>query len=153
MSRQSGHRHRQGAGAGAPAHLAEGGWNAALAGLIEGTPDEAILHNQIMFVRPLPTFVSRRVVLAGDAAHGLSPHIAASGTLGVEDVGVLARALADNCGDIASALKEYDADRRVRYEGVREHSRAVESADDAPSYAEHYAAFSHWMLAEPPRGG
>jgi 2-polyprenyl-6-methoxyphenol hydroxylase-like FAD-dependent oxidoreductase len=143
-------------------HLAEGGWNAALAGLIEATPDEAILHNQIMVVPPLPTFVSGRVVLAGDAAHGLSPHIAAGGTLGVEDIGVLTRALADSAGstgstgstgDIASALKKYDADRRARYEGVREHSRAVESADDAPSYAEHYAAFSHWMLTEAPGRG
>lgn len=128
-------------------HLAEDGWNAALAELIEATPDEAILHNQIMFVPPLPTFVSDRVVLTGDAAHGLSPHIAAGGTLGVEDIGVLTRALADSAGDIASALKAYDADRRARYEGVREHSRAVENAIDAPSYAEHYAAFSHWMLA------
>jgi 2-polyprenyl-6-methoxyphenol hydroxylase-like FAD-dependent oxidoreductase len=134
-------------------HLAEGGWNADLAGLIEATPDEAILHNQIMVVPPLPAFVSGRVVLAGDAAHGLSPHISAGGTLGVEDIGVLTRALAGGAGDIASALKEYDADRRARYEGVREHSRAVEGAGDAPSYAEHYAAFSHWMLAEAPGRG
>jgi 2-polyprenyl-6-methoxyphenol hydroxylase-like FAD-dependent oxidoreductase len=132
--------------------LAENGWNEALPGLIEATPDEAILHNQIMFVPPLPTFVSGRVALVGDAAHGLSPHIAAGGTLGIEDIGVLTRALADSSSgtDIPSALKAYDADRLARYEGVRGHSRTVESAIDAPDYAKYYAAFSHWMLAEAP---
>ena len=144
--------------------LAENGWNEALPALIEATPDEAILHNQIMFVPPLPTFVSGRVALAGDAAHGLSPHIAAGGTLGIEDIGVLTRALADSSNstgspassdstdgtDIPSALKAYNADRLARYEGVRSHSRTVESAADAPDYAKHYAAFSHWMLAEAP---
>jgi 2-polyprenyl-6-methoxyphenol hydroxylase-like FAD-dependent oxidoreductase len=132
------------------AHIADDGWNAALAELIEATPDEAILHNQIMFVPPLPRFSSDRVVLAGDAAHGLSPHIAAGGTLGVEDVGVLARAVAGQ-PSIALALKAYDTDRLARYERVREFSRAVESSVDAADYANHYAAFSHWMLSERPR--
>jgi salicylate hydroxylase len=123
-----------------------GGWNAALAELIEATPDEAILHNQIMYVPALETFVSGRVVLAGDAAHGLSPHIAAGGTLGIEDVGVLMRELADK-PDLADALSAYDADRLARYARVREHSRAVEGSVDAADYARHYAAFTHWMLA------
>jgi 2-polyprenyl-6-methoxyphenol hydroxylase-like FAD-dependent oxidoreductase len=133
------------------AHIAEGAWNAALFDLIEATPDEAILHNQIMFVPPLPRFASDRVVLAGDAAHGLSPHISAGGTLGVEDVGVLVRALSDE-PTVPLALASYEADRLVRYAQVREHSLAVENSADAPSYAEHYAAFSHWMLAERPVG-
>jgi hypothetical protein len=88
-------------------------------------------------------------VLVGDAAHGLSPHISAGGTLGVQDVGVLSRALADHA-DIPQALKAYEADRLVRYDKVREYSLAVENAVDARDYAEHYAAFSHWMLAERP---
>lgn len=125
--------------------LSEGGWNSALAELIEATPDEAILHNQIMFVPALETFVSARVVLAGDAAHGLSPHIAAGGTLGVEDIGVLMRELADKPG-LAEALKAYDADRLARYAHVREHSGVVEGSVDAADYARHYAAFTHWML-------
>lgn len=133
------------------AHLAEDGWNAALAGLIEATPDEAILHNQIMRVPELPRFASDRVVLVGDAAHGLSPHIAAGGTLGVEDVGVLVRELSAHPGDIPAALRGYEADRLARYAAVREHSLAVENAGDAADYARHYADFSHWMLAERPR--
>jgi len=132
------------------AHIAEDGWNAALAGLIEATPNEAILHNQIMRVPELPRFASGRVVLVGDAAHGLSPHIAAGGTLGVEDIGVLVRELAGR-QDVPAALEAYNADRLARYSRVREHSLAVENAVDAAGYAKHYAAFSHWMLAERPR--
>lgn len=127
------------------AHLSEDGWNAALAELIEATPDEAILHNQVMLVPPLPGYASERVVLVGDAAHGLSPHISAGGALGVEDVGVLARALADE-PDIPAALKACQTDRLARYDQVREYSLAVETPVDARDYAKHYAAFSHWML-------
>ena len=132
--------------------ISEDGWNEALFDLIEATPDEAILHNQIMFVPELPRWTSDRVVLIGDAAHGLSPHIAAGGTLGVEDVGVLTRKLEGGL-DIAGALKAYEADRMARYEIVREHSRAVEGSADAREYAETYAAFSHWMLTERPKIG
>jgi 2-polyprenyl-6-methoxyphenol hydroxylase-like FAD-dependent oxidoreductase len=134
------------------APISEGGWNGALAGLIEATPDEAILHNQIMFVPELPRWTSDRVVLIGDAAHGLSPHIAAGGTLGVEDVGVLTRNLDGRLG-ISEALKAYEADRTARYAVVREHSRAVEGSADAREYAETYVAFSHWMLTERPEIG
>jgi salicylate hydroxylase len=132
------------------AHISDGGWNEALIELIEATPDETILHNQIMFVPPLPRWTSDRVVLIGDAAHGLSPHISAGGTLGVEDVGVLVRALAKAQPDIRSALKAFEADRLARYDRVREYSLAVEQSVDAADYARTYAAFSHWMLAERP---
>jgi salicylate hydroxylase len=129
------------------------GWNSALPELIAATPDEAILHNQIMFVPELPRFAAGRVVLLGDAAHGLSPHIAAGGTLGIEDVGVLARALAAaSTSGIPLALKAFEADRLPRYAQVRAHSREVAEARDAAQYARSYAAFSYWMRTEAPRG-
>jgi 2-polyprenyl-6-methoxyphenol hydroxylase-like FAD-dependent oxidoreductase len=129
--------------------LNDGGWNDALARLIEATPDASILHGQIVLVPPLPRWTTDRVVLVGDAAHGLSPHIAAGGTLGVEDVGVLVRALAAGPG-LPAALRAYEAERVPRYAAVREYSRTVELATTAPRYAEAYAAFSHWMLTERP---
>ena len=131
--------------------ISEDGWNEALFDLIEATPDEAILHNQIMFVPELPRWTSDRVVLIGDAAHALSPHIAAGGTLGVEDVGVLTRQLIASGPEIPAALKAYEVDRMARYAVVREHSRAVEGSADAREYAETYAAFSHWMLTGRPK--
>jgi 2-polyprenyl-6-methoxyphenol hydroxylase-like FAD-dependent oxidoreductase len=129
------------------AHLSENGWNSALLRLIERTPEAQILHNQIMFVPSLPRWTSRRVALIGDAAHALSPHISAGGTLGVEDVHVLIRALQSK-GNVEHALSVYEQNRIPHYARVRELAYAVELAQDAEQYALEYARFSHWMLNE-----
>lgn len=127
------------------AHLNDNGWNDALAALIERTPEAQILHNPIMFVPALPRWTSARVVLVGDAAHALSPHISAGGTLGVEDVLVLSRALQKH-DVLADALASYEANRIPHYARVHELARAVEFARDSHDYAREYAQFSHWML-------
>ncbi|MBB6110015.1 salicylate hydroxylase [Mucilaginibacter lappiensis] len=123
----------------------DNGWGDALIKLIGRTPEEMILHNQIMFVPPLPSWVSQRVALIGDAAHGLSPHISAGGTLGIEDVIVLTKALKAN-SSLTTALKVYEANRIPHYNKVRQLSWNVEIARDAKDYAREYATFSHWML-------
>jgi 2-polyprenyl-6-methoxyphenol hydroxylase-like FAD-dependent oxidoreductase len=128
-------------------HLGGSGDDDALVRLIQATPDDAILHNPIMYVPELPSWVSGRVCLAGDAAHGLSPHIAAGGTLGLEDVRVLVRALQSE-RSIPDALSAYASNRMPHYRSVMAHSRAVGQASTAREYAETYARFSHWMLNE-----
>ncbi|GAA2074654.1 FAD-dependent monooxygenase [Streptomyces albiaxialis] len=130
-------------------HVAESGWHDELLAMIAATPEEAILENQIMHVPELPRWTSARVALIGDAAHGLSPHIAAGGTLGIEDAGVLRAELARE-GDVAAALARYEHARRARFEQVRAHADAVEHADGAAESAERYAAFSAWMLTTAP---
>ncbi|RFU47655.1 NAD(P)/FAD-dependent oxidoreductase [Paraburkholderia sp. DHOC27] len=127
--------------------LNDNGWNDPLVKLIERTPEDQILHNPIMVVPALPRWTSQRVVLVGDAAHALSPHISAGGTLGVEDVTVLVRALRKHAS-LASALAAYEANRIPHYTQVRELAYAVEIARDAQTYAREYARFSHWMLNE-----
>ncbi|QUQ65138.1 FAD-dependent oxidoreductase [Kutzneria sp. CA-103260] len=126
-------------------NLAESGWHDDLLRMIADTPEDDILENQIMYVPELPTWTSERVALIGDAAHGLSPHIAAGGTLGIEDVGVLRDELAGSAG-LPEALRRYEIARMARFERVREFSASVEQAKDAEEFAERYAAFSHWML-------
>jgi 2-polyprenyl-6-methoxyphenol hydroxylase-like FAD-dependent oxidoreductase len=129
------------------AYLTNLGERDPLRQLIEATPEERILHNQVMLVPPLPRWTSNRVALIGDAAHALSPHISAGGTLGIGDVRVLARLLsqADN---IPAALKKYEANRLPHYQTVRRLAQEVEHAQNAQEYAQHYATFSHWMLNE-----
>jgi 2-polyprenyl-6-methoxyphenol hydroxylase-like FAD-dependent oxidoreductase len=129
------------------AHLNDGGWNDALIRLIERTPEATILHNQIMFVPELPRWSSRHVTLVGDAAHGLSPHISAGGTLGVEDVKVLVRQVQTQ-SDLPTALAAYEANRMPHYRHVHDLALDVELAADAQAYARQYARFSHWMLNE-----
>jgi 2-polyprenyl-6-methoxyphenol hydroxylase-like FAD-dependent oxidoreductase len=65
-----------------------------------------ILQNQITVVPVLSTWVSRRVALAGDAAHGMSPHITAGASLGVEDAVWLAYYLGSQ-SQLAPALAAY----------------------------------------------
>jgi 2-polyprenyl-6-methoxyphenol hydroxylase-like FAD-dependent oxidoreductase len=129
------------------AHISDNGWNNALLKLIERTPEAQILHNQIMFVPTLPRWTSARIALMGDAAHGLSPHISAGGTLGVEDVRVLIKAVQKHDA-IADALSAYETQRMPHYARVHELAYAVELARDAREYATEYARFTHWMLNE-----
>ncbi len=130
-------------------NLAEAGWHDDLLKMIADTPEEAILENAIMLVPPLPRWTSARIALIGDAAHGLSPHISAGGTLGIEDAGVLRASLAAG-PDTATALARYERARTARFDHVRQHAAAVENATGAAEFARRYAAFSHWMLATAP---
>ena len=86
----------------------------------------------------------------GDAAHGLSPHIAAGGILGIEDVGVLRTEL-QNPPSLSEALTTYERSRIPRFDRVREFSADVEHAVGAAEFAERYVAFSHWMLTTAPQ--
>ncbi|MFF4901211.1 FAD-dependent monooxygenase [Streptomyces sp. NPDC001068] len=130
-------------------NLAGAGWHDDLLRMIAETPEEAVLENQITVVRPLDRWTSPRVALIGDAAHGLSPHISAGGTLGVEDAGVLRAALAAG-PDPRTALARYEDARTARFTEVRAHATVVEQAVGAREFAERYAAFSHWMLTTAP---
>ncbi|HUQ56308.1 FAD-dependent monooxygenase [Lentzea sp.] len=129
------------------AHRLEEGGDGVLAELIAATPEELILHNQVMLVPPLPHWVSARVALAGDAAHAMSPHITAGATLGIEDAALLGRLLGPDA-DVPAALAAYEADRIPRYARVAELSAAVEHSPTPQEFARHYAAFSHWMVSE-----
>ncbi|MGW0759717.1 FAD-dependent oxidoreductase [Streptomyces sp. NPDC002814] len=128
-------------------HLEEGGRDGVLAGLIAATPEELVLHNQVMLVPPLSHWASARVALAGDAAHAMSPHITAGATLGIEDAALLGRLLA-RTDDVPAALAAYQADRIPRYAHVARLSAAVEHAPTPEEFARHYVAFSHWMITD-----
>jgi 2-polyprenyl-6-methoxyphenol hydroxylase-like FAD-dependent oxidoreductase len=127
------------------ANVKDNGWGEPLIDLIEATPEESILHNQIMFVRQLPRWTSERVALIGDAAHGVSPHISVGGKLGIEDVRVLAR-LIERKPTLQAVLAEYEANRIPHYGKIHELADAVEHTVDAQDYAHHQARFAHWML-------
>lgn len=125
--------------------LTDGTWDCKLTELIDATPEQDILRNQIMVVPPLNRWVSQRVALIGDSAHAMSPHITAGASLRVEDVGVLRDKLGSDAG-LTAALKEYEADRLPRYRQSAVLSRAVEVTETPEDFARNYAAFSHWLL-------
>jgi 2-polyprenyl-6-methoxyphenol hydroxylase-like FAD-dependent oxidoreductase len=125
--------------------LTDGTWDCKLTELVDATPEEDILRNQVMVVPPLDRWVSRRVALIGDSAHAMSPHITAGASLGVEDVSVLRDNLSSNA-DLTTALKQYEAGRLPRYRQSAVLSRAVEVTETPEDFARNYAAFSHWLL-------
>ncbi|MEU7145083.1 FAD-dependent monooxygenase [Nocardia sp. NPDC046473] len=130
-------------------HLARDGWHDDLLRMIADTPEDDILETQVVIVPALPHWTSARVALIGDAAHGLSPHIAAGGALGIEDIGVL-RTTLGSAPTLRAALEDYEQLRMPRLEQVRKLSHDIETADDPAEYARRYTAFSHWMLTTSP---
>ena len=130
-------------------NLAENGWQDELLTMIENTPEDAILENQIMLVPALSKWSGAHVTLIGDAAHGLSPHLSAGGTLGIEDATVLRETLRTEPG-LGAALTRYEQTRIPRFEKVREFAAQVENARGPAEFAQRYAAFSHWMLTTAP---
>lgn len=74
----------------------------------------------------VPTLWRGRAVLAGDAAHAMSPSAGLGGTLAFEDAAVLARELAEaeaGSASIEAALDRYARRRLPRVEAVRAQAR------------------------------
>jgi 2-polyprenyl-6-methoxyphenol hydroxylase-like FAD-dependent oxidoreductase len=70
---------------------------------------------------PSSRWVSGRVALVGDAAHGMTPDLGQGGALGLED----AVALAEHCSgaDLEVALARYEQERRGRARWIQRQSR------------------------------
>jgi 2-polyprenyl-6-methoxyphenol hydroxylase-like FAD-dependent oxidoreductase len=89
------------------------GWHQPVALLIEATPAERILHNDIYDFPPLPGWAAGRVVLLGDAAHATTPNMGQGACMAIESSVVLARSLAGE-ETLDAALRRYQAERMPR---------------------------------------
>ena len=86
------------------------GFHAPIPALLEATPAEQILKNDTFDRPPVRRWGRGRVTLLGDAAHPTTPNLGQGGCLAIEDAAVLAHALS-RTGDVAAALREYEARR------------------------------------------
>lgn len=68
-----------------------------------------------------PTWVTKRCVLIGDAAHACAPTLAQGGAMALEDAQVLADVLAKH-GIVSDALAAFELQRRPRVVSVQRHS-------------------------------
>ncbi|MFF9838894.1 FAD-dependent monooxygenase [Streptomyces sp. NPDC013740] len=101
------------------------GWHAPVPELLAATRGQDVLHHDIAeLATPLPSFVSGRVVLLGDAAHAMTPNLGQGACQALEDAVVLAAAL-DGEPEVATALVRYDAERRPRAAAVAAAARGA----------------------------
>lgn len=86
-------------------------WSDPVPQLIEGTPDGAVLRNEL-FDRPAPqTLAFGRVGLLGDAAHPMLPYLGQGACQAIEDGVAVADALAASSDDPERGLQAYSRKR------------------------------------------
>lgn len=64
--------------------------------ILESTPPERIIWNDIIDLRPLKKFAFGNIVLLGDAAHATTPNMGQGACMAIEDAAVLARCMEEN---------------------------------------------------------
>ena len=88
------------------------GWHEDVHALIDHIP---VPYRWALMVRPpMERWTVGRVSLLGDACHSMLPFLAQGAVMAIEDGYVLARALSEGQGDIASRLLRYENARRER---------------------------------------
>lgn len=93
-------------------------WHAPIGAVLDATPADAILRNDVFFLDPLRSWSAGRTVLLGDAAHATTPGVGQGAAQALEDAVALAHELAGaelaGAGALAAALERYEAGRRSR---------------------------------------
>lgn len=102
-----------------------GSWHDPIPALIAATPAGRVLrHDVFELVEPLPSYVSGRVVMLGDAAHAMTSDLGQGACQTLEDAAVLSSVLAAE-DDIPRALAAYDELRRPRSQAIAAASRRM----------------------------
>lgn len=82
-------------------------WASPVPQIIEATPEEAILQNDILDRTPLKSWGRGAVTLLGDAAHATTPNLGQGACQALEDAVVLAHCLSQ-IQPIEAALRQYE---------------------------------------------
>jgi 2-polyprenyl-6-methoxyphenol hydroxylase-like FAD-dependent oxidoreductase len=95
-------------------------------------------------LKTLPTFVSCRLALVGDAAHPFTPHMAQGGAMAIEDAVSLSIMLDETVtpSEVPERLQLYNQARYERASAIQEYSRQVGGdGTDSSTDANLFAAF------------
>lgn len=88
-------------------------WHHPIDHLLDSTPAELILQNDICDIVPLASWSKGRVTLLGDAAHPTTPNMGQGACMAMESAYVLALALCEET-DHTAAWKRYESERHAR---------------------------------------
>jgi len=97
-------------------------WAAPIPEIISGTPEDAIVQNDIVDRKPLSFWGRGRVTLLGDAAHAMTPNLGQGACQALEDAVVLASCLG-RVRPVEAALRHYERLRIPRTAAVVRNSR------------------------------
>jgi 2-polyprenyl-6-methoxyphenol hydroxylase-like FAD-dependent oxidoreductase len=95
-----------------------GRWHHPIPALLEAADPGSVLHHDLYDLPPLQTYASGAVVLAGDAAHAMTPNLGQGACQALEDAVVLGNVMASGDGPAA-----YDRQRRPRTQMIVRRSR------------------------------
>jgi 2-polyprenyl-6-methoxyphenol hydroxylase-like FAD-dependent oxidoreductase len=120
------------------AHLREvfADWPSPVRALLDATAPDAVTRNDVMDRGTPRRWADGPVVLLGDAAHAMRPHLGQGGAQALVDAVVLARCLREH-PDAAAAFAAYERARRRPALRVVRLSRAAGFAVSAPTLLHH----------------
>jgi len=95
-----------------------GGWHQPIPALLDAADPDTVLHHDLYELPPLKAYARGAVVLAGDAAHAMTPDLGQGACQALEDAVVLGSVMASGAG-----LGAYDRQRRPRTQMIIRRSR------------------------------
>ena len=118
-------------------------WAAPVPEVVEATPADAILQNDIVDRPPLPWWGRGNVTLLGDAAHASTPNLGQGACQALEDAVILAQCLSETSA-IEPALRKYEGLRIPRVSRIVRESWQAGKALQLDSPALEW--FRNWFL-------
>jgi 2-polyprenyl-6-methoxyphenol hydroxylase-like FAD-dependent oxidoreductase len=99
-------------------------WADPIPAVLAATDPDDVLRNDLYDRDQARQWSRGRVVVVGDAAHPMRPHLGQGGCQGLEDAAVLAR-FVDGDANLAAAFARFAAFRRPRVRSVVRQSKAI----------------------------
>ena len=99
-------------------------WADPMPALLEATDPDIVLRNDLYDRDEARVWSKGPLVLVGDAAHPMRPHLGQGGCQGLEDAAILA-CFVDQSADLATAFAQFEAFRRPRVRALVRESALI----------------------------